>query len=544
MPAKNPVRFLLLIAFLGTVSVAAAAATANRLVEAAEPQYADFLDAAGAIATLDAGLVTRFDGLDRAGWQARFDRSLAGLNAALAAIPEQVLSAHDRRALNSMRSGIAFRTGASLAPAGNCADAGRAEATGRELRTALYACFSSVGDAIEFEGRRYTRAAALGLLERLAAPQRRRALFMAMAPLWHAVNGADTPDSPYRRMVAAEAAHARANITDAEASLGLAPGAGERWLEQALEAWRSTVPNTPIEPWDFRYGYARGPRAVQSCAHDLQRATGRFFDDLGANLPRLQVLEDIDARAGKAPVDYTDFARIGRRAGGAWRPAIPRVSVLMAEDSLGSAYELAHEYGHAVHYAAIRARPALLLPDDFSLAAEAFADIPGWSVYSAQWQRSYLGCASTAADARQALLANVMLDIAWAWFESRMARTPASDPNVVWTQITSRYLHIAPHPEISWWAVRGQLVDDPGYMITYGLGAFVTADLRARIRAAIGEFDAGNGAWYRYVRARLFRQGGELEPQLLLGRFLGRPVAPQALLTMIGEFRPPLAPAR
>jgi hypothetical protein len=543
MPAKNPVRFFLLIAFLSSVAAAAAPA-AGRLIAAAEPQYADFLDAAGAIATLDAGLVRRFDGLDRAGWQARFERSLAGLNAALATISEQGLSAEDRRALNSMRSGIAFRTGASLAPGGNCADAGRPGASGRELRTALYACFSSIGDAVEFEGRRYTRAAALGLLERLAAPERRRALFMAMAPLWRAINGANTPDSPYRRMLAAEAAHAQSTIADAEASLGLAPGAGEAWLEQALEAWRSTVPDTPVEPWDFRYVYAGGSRAVQSCAHDLQRAAGRFFDDLGANLPRLQVLEDIDARAGKAPIDYTDFARIGRRTGDAWRPAIPRVSILMAEDSLGSAYELAHEYGHAVHYAAIRARPALLLPDDFSLAAEAFADIPGWSVFSPDWQRRYLGCASTALEARQALLASVMLDIAWALFESRMARTPSSDPNVVWTQITNRYLHIAPHPDISWWAVRGQLVDDPGYMITYGLGAFVTADLRARIRTAIGEFDAGNGAWYRHVSARLFRRGGELEPQLLLRRFLGRPVSPQALLAMIGELSSPPAPAR
>jgi hypothetical protein len=351
---QNPVRLLLLIMFLGTVSVAAAAAAASRLIEAAEPQYADFLDAAGAIATLDAGLVTRFDGLDRAGWQARFERSLQGLNAALAAIPEQQLSAQDRRALNSMRSGIAFRTGSSLAPAGKCADAGRPEATGRELRTALYACFSSVGDAIEFDGHRYARADALGLLERLEAPERRRALFMAMAPLWRAVNGADTPDSPYRRMFAAEAARARANIADAEASLGLAPGAGERWLEQALEAWRSTRPVTSIEPWDFRYDYARGSRGVQPCAHHLPRATGRFFEDLGANLSGLQVLEDVDVRPGKAPVDYTDFARIGRRARGAWRPAIPRVSIRLAEDGLGSASELAHEYGHAVHYAVAR----------------------------------------------------------------------------------------------------------------------------------------------------------------------------------------------
>ncbi len=132
-----------------------------------------------------------------------------------------------------------------------------------------------------------------------------------------------------------------------------------------------------------------------------------------------------------------------------------------------------------------------------------------------------------------------MLDVAWGLFEIRMARNPTSDPNAVWTDITSRYLHIAAHPEWSWWAVRGQLVDDPGYMITYALGAFVTADLRARIRARIGEFDAGNRAWYPFVSARLFRYGGEDEPRLLLRRFLGRPVTQAGLLADIRQMRFP-----
>jgi hypothetical protein len=160
-------------------------------------------------------------------------------------------------------------------------------------------------------------------------------------------------------------------------------------------------------------------------------------------------------------------------------------------------------------------------------------------VYNPAWQRKYLGCASTQADARQTLLGGVMLDVAWGLFESRMARNPASDPNAVWTEITSRYLHIVPHPELSWWAVRGQLVDDPGYMITYALSAFATADLRAKIRARIGEFDAGNSAWYRLVSDQLFRYGGELEPRALLHGFLGRPVSQQALLAAITELNAP-----
>ena len=49
-------------------------------------------------------------------------------------------------------------------------------------------------------------------------------------------------------------------------------------------------------------------------------------------------------------------------------------------------------------------------------------------------------------------------------------RSREADPNAVWTDITSRYLHVIPHPELAWWAVRVQLVDKPGYMVNYGLG--------------------------------------------------------------------------
>lgn len=532
-----PIRVLgvAVLVVLGALSAAAAGSPDEHRIDAAEPIFADFLDDAGAIATIDSGLTARFDGLDRAGWQARFDRDLQALNAALAAVSEQRLSPRGRRALAGMRSGIAYRTDSSLSPAGNCADAARPTATGRELRTALYACFSSVGDAIQFEGRSHTRGDALELLERLAEPERRRALFMAMEPLWRAINGENTPDSPYRRLIAAEAVHAGANIKDAESSLGLPAGSGERWLEQALEAWSGAGQVATLEPWDYHYAYSSAARTVQDCAHNMRDANARFFDDLGANLTHLGVIEDLDARPGKAPVDYTDFTRIGRRVGDAWRPAIPRVSVVLEGESLGSANELAHESGHAVHYAAIRAPPSLQMPDDLSLAAESIADITGWSVFNPSWQRKYLGCASTAGEGRRARLGSVVLDIAWGLFEIRMAQDPTGDPNAVWTDITSRYLHIAPHPELSWWAVRGQLVDDPGYMITYALGAFVTADLRAHIRERIGDFDAGNAGWYQFVSSRLLRYGGETEPRRLLRRFLGRPVTQAALLADIRE---------
>ena len=168
---------LTILAALGAVAAIAADSPDERRLNAAEPTFADFQDAAGAIATIDSGLSESFDGLDRAGWQVHFDRSLKALNSALAEVSGKRLSPQGRRALASMRSAMADRTGSSLAPTGNCADAARPGATGRELRTALYACFSSVGDEIQFEGYRYTRGDSLELLTRISEPERRRALF-------------------------------------------------------------------------------------------------------------------------------------------------------------------------------------------------------------------------------------------------------------------------------------------------------------------------------------------------------------------------------
>ena len=76
---------------------------------------------------------------------------------------------------------------------------------------------------------------------------------------------------------------------------------------------------------------------------------------------------------------------------------------------------------------------------------------------------------------------------AWRWmrlvlFELRMLREPSADPNVEWTQITNRYLHIVPHPdwpggpcEYNWWT-------RPGYMVNYGLGRFDGGDAAANSR--------------------------------------------------------------
>ncbi len=130
------------------------------------------------------------------------------------------------------------------------------------------------------------------------------------------------------------------------------------------------------------------------------------------------------------------------------------------------------------------------------------------------------------------------MDIAWALLEVRLHRDPAADPNVVWTDLTRRYLGIVPHPELSWWAMRGQLIDAPGYMMNYAAGAVIVADVRARARALRGPFTKADPAWYPWLSERLYRFGLERSSKRVLDDFLGRPLSPDALLADLARLRP------
>jgi len=130
----------------------------------------------------------------------------------------------------------------------------------------------------------------------------------------------------------------------------------------------------------------------------------------------------------------------------------------------------------------------------------------------------------------RAKYASVVLDMAWTLFELRLARNPAADPNQVWTQLTRDYLRVAPHPEWSWWAIRGQLVDAPGYMMNYGLGAILVADLRARARELKGTFANPDPTWYPWLSERLYRFGLERSSRDVIAGYLERPPRPDALL--------------
>ena len=535
MRKSFPTAILLVVAF-------GAAADDPATVET-EQIFADFLDAHGALETIDSGLSSQIESQDRAAWQRRRDETSAELQKRLKNLGREQLTPSETRVVSKMQ--LTFDElsdpGSAMAPDRKCHDATRPEKDVDVLQAALYACFDEIGNRLDFEGAHVTRGGALQRLQEIEEPARRKALFMALAPLWAAVNGKNDANSPYRRMIAL-AATAFGNkpspIDEAAQALNADSQRLETWLIELLDAWRRTNEGSDaIEPWDYRYQYARASRALNASIprEALGPLTQRFFADLGEDPHGLGVLFDLDPRPGKAPIAYADTVRIGRTINGKWRPAIARISANYDHGGLYTLNELTHETGHAVHYMAIRARPAYFWTD--TLFIEAFADVPSWSIFEPAWQQKYLGRSVSRADGLRELYSLVMLDVAWGLFELRMLRTPATDPNLLWTEITSRYLGVAPHPQLSWWAVRAQLGSNPGYMINYAIGAIITAEIRKRTRDSIGSFDAGNGTWYSWTSEHLLKFGAELDTAQLLERFLDRPLSATALVEELASIR-------
>ena len=518
---------------------------ATDAVAVTENIYADVLDAYGAFSTIDSGLMKTYDGKDRQAWEKIYREKRTAWVEHLGKISGDGLSKSDARAVILMRGSLTDfpADDSTLAPSSKCSNARNPRLDYGALRAALYACFDELANNLQFEGSTVNRVSAFSLLEQIREPERRKRLFLAFDPLWQAVNGKDEPGSPYRRMIkmaSAEAANNKPAVTAAAESLGVHPSDVEAWLERILETWRQVNGNIPVEPWDYRYD-AGGPGRLLDSAiprDELRRISEHYYRDLGADLTGLGMLYDLDPRPGKAPLAYTDLLRCGRMVNGTWRPAIARVSASYERGGLSNLNELVHEEGHAIHFSAVRARPAFTYNDSL-LFIEAFADVPSWSVYEAAWQQKYLGTSASQSASLRNLYSRVMLDVAWALFEIRMLHKPDADPNVVWTDLTSRYLHIVPHPEYSWWAVRVQLMDSPGYMVNYGLGAVITADIRHRIRESLGTFDTGNLLWYSWISDRLLGVGGEFETADLLRKFLGRPASPEALIDDMRRLGPP-----
>lgn len=428
------------------------------------------------------------------------------------------------------------------APAANhCSDARATANTLTKLSAALEQCFREQGNHLRVGSQEMDRGTALQRLHVERDAEQRRAIFHSFLPLWDNIHQAGDRASPYPRLIAmaAEKASKEGQPIDVAAkALGVPRAELELWLIRLLEAWRATLPAEPVEPWDYRYANSSANRLLDTAApaDQLLPVTKRYFQALGADLNTLEVQFELEPAPDKSPLAYTDFRRRGAETPQGWQRPTAVVVGLYPEGGLFALNELVHESGHAVHVSAIHTDAAHQdWPD--TLFVEAFADVPSWSTYEPTWQQHYLGRSVPEAVAQRALLSDVMLDIAWALFETRLLRDPTLEPNAVWTDITSRYLNIRPHPELAWWAQRVQLVEEPGYMLNYGLGAVLTAEMRAAVREQVGAFDTANPQWYPWLEQHLLRFGTERDTKTLLQSLLGRPIGPEALLAQIARCR-------
>ncbi len=496
------------------------------------------------------------------------EAGLRGLLAAFDAHPAPELSADDARALAAMRAGVevAFGPDAELPVAppverNTCEDeaawASAIGAGGAILRERLEGCYGTLADALEVDGERLGRPRILARLATEPHQARRRRLFLGLEPLWRAIDGDQgtaPPPSPYAALIRESRVRWAAGgspIAANERALGLAPGDIERWAVAALEAWRDAVTRPArdrgepaIEPWDWWWRAGEADRAVRGTLPldrvlDVNR---RSFAALGIDFDALGATFDTTPRLGRPTVSvaFTTFgARPFRRADGSWSPGDPVVLATYVDGGLGDLAELVHEGGHACHIAAIRTRPAYADWPDSDALTEALAEVVGLDVAEPAWLERWIPEATRLSDATSlgCRYADVMLDTAWALFEIRIHAEPDRTPNEVWTAITADYLGIAPHPEWSWWAMRGQLVQEPGYMVNYAVGAVLAADLRSAIRAVRGDWIGGDPGWYDWVSEHVYRFGLERSAGDVLRDVLGRPPDVRALVAEIERAR-------
>lgn len=469
------------------------------------------------------------------------------LLAALARLDTLSMAPPDRAAVAAMRQVAASDLGPDPAPV---VESGRADqpaacdydaealvrqagATGLSRR--IMECYGRQATRIPWRGRDLDRLTIFGLLGTTDDPAERRALFHALEPVWRSVNGDGGSGSPWRVLLRARAAEwSRTALPHVQraAALGVPPDSVEAWLERVLAAWRAAQPDTLLEPWDwYHYTGAASRRLDRRVPLDqLRRLNDAWYARLGADVAALRIRYDLEPRPGKYPVAYTTFGARPHHDGQGWDPGAPFVSASYRIGGLDNLVELLHETGHAVHIAGIRTRPAWADWPDSDTFTEAVADLASHDAYEPRWQAAVLGDSVPLADGLRGKYGGVVLDVTWALFEMRMFRDPAQDPNRVWADLGSRYLQIRPHPDLSWWAMRGQLIGSPGYMLNYALGGILTAALRARVRDLRGDWLGGDDGWYPWVRDRLFRDGASRPASEVVSEFLAGPLTPGPLL--------------
>lgn len=484
------------------------------------------------------------DGTPRAALAARHHQLRRAVVERLGAVDSAGLTAEDRRALATMQRALAGSlapvsgAGDPAAPAGrrpDCRyDPRRFSRLRDSLRARIYDCYAWAQHHVVLDGDTLDRLSVYAELAREDDRERRRRLFLALDPVWRSINGDNGPSSPYRTLIGLDAATLGAELPAArEARLaGVPPDSLEPWLLAILAAWRAAAPDSLFEPWDWHYLAGRPARELGARVprERLVALNAAIYDAVGADPGGLNVRYDLEPRAGKTPVAFCTFGARPRLSRGGWTPGEPSVFATYRTGGLDNLAELLHETGHAIHIAAIRTRPAFADWPDSDPFTEAVADFIALDVAEPAWQWRWLGDSVPVADGLRARYGVIVLDVAWSLFELRMLRDPTADPNAVWTRLTSEYLRIRPHPELSWWAMRGQLVDSPGYMMSYAIGAVLIAALRARAVERRGPWLLGDAGWYPWVSRTLFRHGLERPSREVVAEFLGGPVTPAALL--------------
>jgi hypothetical protein len=328
----------------------------------------------------------------------------------------------DRQALDRIRDGLPARDPDSP-PVGQ-----------------LEAAYAAAADTLEVSDAVLSRPQVLGRLGTEPDPDRRRELFLALAPLWRVVDGDDEGGAPYLALIreaSQEARRGRSRLAANAAGLGVGTGEIRSWAEGVLEAWRDAVVaparaagEPPVEPWDWWWLAGAVQRAVGPIpVDDIIEINRAVYASLGADVGKLRIRFDITPRSGRPPVPvaFTTFGgRPHRRADGSWSPGRPTILATYVDGGLGELAELIHETGHAIHIAGIRTRPAFADWPDADALTEAIADIVAGNVADPSWLRHWLPGHPVVPPeiAARCHYAGVVMDAAWALVRDADARRP------------------------------------------------------------------------------------------------------------------------
>lgn len=403
------------------------------------------------------------------------------------------------------------------------------------LSQRMYACYGAAARRVVTPTDTSDRLTVLARLGTEPSAEVRRALFLSLQPLWRSVTGDGSAASPYRTLLPLSAAHWRRDgspVDEAARSLGMEPARVESTLVRVLRAWRDHTPAQRVEPWDWYYDNGAASRTLSPTVtlSGLREINDAFYRDQGADPATLNIHFDLEPRDGKTPVAFTQFGKPARLRRGKYGESEAWVFATYRAGGFDNLVELLHETGHAVHVSGVAARPAFADWPDSDPFTEALGDLLALEAYEPEWQRRYLRYAAPVSASLRAKYSSIALDVAWALLELRVHADPTRDPNAVWAAITSEYLHIIPHPEWGWWAMRGQLVESPGYMMNYALGAMITAQLRDKIREARGPFSTPDKKRYDWLSDHLYRFGLSRPTHDVLRDVLGAPLGVDALV--------------